>query len=208
MNILYWNIRGIGNNDSRLALADLCRLHNPSLVFIAEPMVEYDSVPAWFWRNIHVSNYCLNNRAPLIPNLWAAWGSDCVYTVIFVSSQCLVLEYICRDTKLYIAGIYASTSYLQRRTLWADLTRLQNSLMGPWIFMGDFNAILGAHEKRGRRLPPSLSCNDFTSWTNANLLLHLNTNGVQFTWNNGRLDSDSVFQRLDRAICNEAWTDF
>jgi len=80
--------------------------------------------------------------------------------------------------------------------------------MGPWIFLGDFNAILGAHEKRGRRLPPSLSCNDFMSWTNANLLLHLNTNGVQFTWNNGRLDSDSVFQRLDRAICNEAWTDF
>ena len=86
MNILYWNIRGIGNNDSRLALADLCRLHNPSLVFIAEPMVAYDSVPSWFWRNIHVSNYYLNNRAPLIPNMWAVWGSDFVYKVIFVFS--------------------------------------------------------------------------------------------------------------------------
>jgi len=36
----------------------------------------------------------------------------------------------------------------------------------------------------------------------------MNTNGVQFTWNNGRLDSDSVFLRLDRDICNQAWTDF
>lgn len=114
------------------------------------------------------------------------------------------MEYICRGTSLFIAGIYASTSYLLRRHLWADLTRLQNSYRGPWIFLGDFNAVLGAHEKRGRRLPPSLSCNDFISWTNANMLLHLNTSGVQFTWYNGRLDSDSVFLRLDRAICNEA----
>ena len=36
----------------------------------------------------------------------------------------------------------------------------------------------------------------------------MNTNGVQYTWNNGRLDSESVFQRLDCAICNEAWIDF
>ena len=30
---------------------------------------------------------------------------------------------------------------------------------------------------------------------------------MQYTWNNGRLDTDSVFLRLDRAICNEAWLD-
>jgi len=208
MNIIFWNIRGIGNNDSRLAYSDMCRLHTPSLVFIAEPMVSYASIPNWFSRNVGVHNYCLNNRDPLIPNLWAVWGSDSMYTVIFTSSQCLVLEHIYRGTKIYIAGIYANTSYLLRRHLWADLTRLQNSYVAPWIFLGDFNAVLGAHEKRGRRLPPSISCNDFLFWSNANLLLHLNTNGVQYTWNNGRLDSDSVFLRLDRSICNEAWTDF
>jgi len=37
----------------------------------------------------------LNNRGPLLPYLWAVWGSDFVYTVIFVSSQCLVLEGNC-----------------------------------------------------------------------------------------------------------------
>lgn len=142
-----------------------------------------------------------------IPNLWAVWGSDCTFTVVFASSQCLVLEHICRGTKVYIAGVYASTSYILRRQLWADLSSLQYTYRAPWIFLGDFNAVLGAHEKRGRLLPPSISCTNFLSWSNANLLLHLNTNGVQFTWNNGRLDSDSVFLRLDRAICNEAWTD-
>jgi len=119
-----------------------------------------------------------------------------------------VLEHVCKGSKVYIVGIYASISYLLQRQLWADLIMLHNSLAAPWIFVGDFNAVLGAHEKRGRHLPPSTSCNDFLSLTNANLLLHLNTNDVQFTWNNGRLDSDYVFLRLDHAICNEAWTDF
>jgi len=45
MNIIFWNIRGIGNNDSRIALSDMCRLNKPSLLFIAEPMVSHDSIP-------------------------------------------------------------------------------------------------------------------------------------------------------------------
>jgi len=48
----------------------------------------------------------------------------------------------------------------------------------------------------------------FLSWTNAHLLLHLDTIGALYTWYNGRLNSDIVALCLDRAICNEAWTDF
>ena len=178
------------------------------MLFIVEPMVSHDSIPIWFWRNINVTQFYVNKRELMLPNLWAVWGPDVTFTVIFASSQCLVLEHVCKGTRVYIVGVYASTSYILRRELWADLTLLQNNYFALWIFPGDFNVVLGAHETRGRRLPPSISCTDFLSWTNANLLLHLNTNGVQYTWNNGRLDSASVFFRLDRAICNDAWTDF
>jgi hypothetical protein len=136
MNIIFWNIRGIGNNDSRIALSDMCRLNRPSLIFIAEPMVTYNSIPNWYWRSINVTQYCVNIRDPLIPNLWAVWGADCIFSVIFASSQCLVLEHICNGTKVYIAGVYASTSYLLRRQLWADLTTPQNIYTAPWIFWG------------------------------------------------------------------------
>ena len=64
-----------------------------------------------------------------------------------------MLEHVYKGTKTYIAGVYASTSYILRSPLWADLTMLQNTFVAPWIFVGDFNAVLGAHEKRGRRLP-------------------------------------------------------
>jgi len=87
MKIIFWNIRGIGNNESRIALRDMYHSNTPSLVFIAEPMVMYDSIPNWFWNNIRVTKYCVNTREPLIPNLWAVWGSEVDFTVTFVEAK-------------------------------------------------------------------------------------------------------------------------
>jgi hypothetical protein len=101
-----------------------------------------------------------------LPNLWALWGNDVTATVIFVSDQCITLEVSCFQSTVYIAVVYASTYYIGHRNLWADLTHLQGCFQGPWLFIDDFNAILGAHEKRGRRPPPSLSCEEFLNWTN------------------------------------------
>jgi hypothetical protein len=71
MNLLYWNIRGIANFDSKIALCNLFLSHTPGIIFIAEPMVLFDDVPSWYWNSIGVSNYCLNVRENLQPNLWA-----------------------------------------------------------------------------------------------------------------------------------------
>jgi hypothetical protein len=208
MNILFWNVRGISNSDTRLALKNLFLSHKPSLIFVAEQMVNFAQIPAWYWPYIGVSKYCINNRGPLLPNLWALWGNELITTVIFVSDQCIALEISCYQSSVYIAAIYASTYYVKRRQLWADLTHLQGCFQGPWLYMGDFNAILGAHEKRGRRPPPPLSCEDFLNWTNANILNHLPTLGSFYTWTNGRFGNENVALRLDRAVCNEAWINF
>jgi len=208
MNFLYWNIRGIDNYDTHLALKKMYLSHNPILMFVVEPMINFNQVPAWCWPSIGVSKYCTNNRGPLMPNLWALWGNELLSTVIFVSDQCIALELSCFQSTVYIAAIYASNYYLTRRQLWADLTHLQGCFQGPWLFIGDFNAILGAHEKRGRRPPPTLSCEDFLNWSNANLLNHLPTSGSFFTWTNGRFGNENVALRLDRAVCNEAWINF
>jgi len=143
-----------------------------------------------------------------LPNLWAIWGNDLLATVIFVSDQCIALEISCYQSTVYIAAVYASTYYLRRRQLWADLTHLQGCFQGPWLFIGNFNAILGAHEMRDRRPPPSLSCKDLLNWINANILNHLPTLGSFFTWTNGRFSIENVALRLDRAVCNEDWINF
>jgi len=42
-----------------------------------------------------------------------------------------------------MAAIYVSTSYLRRKQLWKSLVNLQKEFDLPWIFIGDFNTILG-----------------------------------------------------------------
>jgi len=84
MNFLYWNVRGISNSDTRIALKNLYLSHKPMLIFIAEPMINFALVHSWFWPSIGVSKYCVNNRGPLLPNIWALWGSDLLATVVCV----------------------------------------------------------------------------------------------------------------------------
>lgn len=70
------------------------------------------------------------------------------------------------------------------------------------LLVGDFNAILGAHEKIGGKLPLNIACSDFQQWSTVNSLLHLDTNGVLYTWSNNRAGRAFIAQRLDRALCN------
>jgi len=109
---------------------------------------------------------------------------------------------------IYIAAIYASTFYINRRTLWSDLSTLIHAQPGPWMFIGDFNSIMGAHEKIGGRLPLHIACIDFSSWTSLHSLIHLDTSGAKYTWINKREGGAFITQRLDRTICNESWIDY
>lgn len=58
--------------------------------------------------------------------------------------------------------------------------------MAPWCSIRDFNAVLGAHEYRSKGSPSRLSCEDFYAWTDASHLIHIDTAGSYYTWQNGR----------------------
>lgn len=51
--------------------------------------------------------------------------------------------------ELFIFAVYASTSYIQRRTLWTELSSLQQNLHGPWCFISGFNALVPMRREEG-----------------------------------------------------------
>lgn len=95
-----------------------------------------------------------------------------------------------------------------RRDLWIELDDLQHNYKAPWCFIGYFNAILGAHEHRGKDLPSRISCEEFRSWSDLAEVIHVNTRRSFFTWSNGRHGSNFTEKRLNRTICNEDWISF
>lgn len=49
----------------------------------------------------------------------------------------------------FFTGLYASCEDSTRARQWSYLQNLQSHLGDRWIILGDFNAILHPHEKRG-----------------------------------------------------------
>jgi len=109
------------------------------MTFIAEPMIDVSQIPDWYWRSIGVFKFFVNDKGSALPNLWALWRNSSSPIVIFVSSQCIILELSLNNANVYVAAVYASTSYLTRRELWANLTLVIGRHPGPWLFLGDFN---------------------------------------------------------------------
>lgn len=74
-----------------------------------------------------------------------------------------------------------------------------------WTIIGNFNAVLGAREKRGGLHPNRLVCEKLLAFSNTCNLVHMNTRGAEFAWNNCRQGRRYTEVRLDRTVCNASW---
>ena len=185
-------------------LSQLINKHKPDFLFLAEPLVTFQSISAGYWHKLNLHNHVVNNTKN---TLWCLWSKKHTVNILLNNSQCIALSYMSDGSLIHIAAVYASTLYITRRKLWLDLTTLLQTHQGPWLLVGDFNSVLGAHERVGGRLPLHISCFEFLEWTNMNALIHMDTNGAKYTWTNRREGGAFMAQRLDRAICNESWFD-
>lgn len=59
------------------------------------------------------------------------------------------LEIQQNNLTLYLTTIYTNADYRRRRDLWASLDKLHDHYFDPWMFVGDFNAVLVVHDKKG-----------------------------------------------------------
>ena len=208
MKVLFWNICGIGNDDSRTELSNIYRLHHPDLVCIAEPMVTFNSISAAYWDSLNLSALTFNSRGTLAPNLWLLTSSACADPlVISISDQQVTVRCTFDHIPSQFTFVYASTSPIKRRDLWADFISLRPQTQVPWMAIGDFNAILGAHEQMGGGRPSQASCAEFSNMSDTCNFTHLNTSGAAFTWSNGWRSRGRTERRLDRSLCDISWFD-
>lgn len=202
MKMLYWNIRGIVNAPSRLALKRLIFKHKPDFVFVAEPWLDYSNFPITWFHRLGFKIISCNRRENLLPNLWCFCTFNYKPNVVDKDEQQVTFSFVQEENTYYMSAIYASTSYQKRKELWQKLTSLQTQFDAPWAFIGDFNVILGSHEHKGSFQPATAPMSDSENWTNLHNLLYFPTRGVEFTWDNRRNGRRQTKKRLDRTICN------
>lgn len=175
MNCLYWNIRGLANHASRLALKNLILANKPNFIFISEPWIHYDSFPTNWFYHLNYKPFAFNNRQDNNPNLWCFCLNHLNPTIISADNQQVFFTFVHNHQSFCISAIYASTNHLTRRHLWLNLQTIQTNLNMPWCAIGDFNSIVGSHEHRGACPPTRTPMNDFFDWSDTNNFIHLPT---------------------------------
>ncbi|XP_062091520.1 uncharacterized protein LOC133797556 [Humulus lupulus] len=103
-----------------------------------------------------------------------------------------------------ITVVYAANDMRGRERLWEDLENMAHGINGPWIVMGDFNAVLSPEDRfpyhgNGSELSSFQHCAETCRLTD------MKFSGNFFTWNNKQAGKDRVCAKLDRVLANENW---
>lgn len=60
MNILYWNCRGIDNDNTRRCLFHFCKRFSPKMVGLAKPMITISSLSQRFLNSLNMDVVAFN----------------------------------------------------------------------------------------------------------------------------------------------------
>jgi hypothetical protein len=207
MKSLYWNVRGLANPSSKLALKNLVLESKPDVCFVAEPWMNVNSLSQRWLNRMSLKLFAVNTRPNLLPNLWCLCNYNLNPTLLSADDQQISISVDLEGKTFGITAVYASNCYIKRRSLWNTISQIQTQHTFPWSCIGDFNTILGAHEYRGNCIPARIPMEDFQMWSDSHNLIHLPTHGSFFTWSNGRRGRNHTQKRLDRVVCNQDWID-
>ncbi|KAL8459386.1 hypothetical protein ACS0TY_036760 [Phlomoides rotata] len=99
-------------------------------------------------------------------------------------------------------GHTEACDYVGRRALWQYIADLHcNNL----CLIGDFNAVLGAHERHSSHAPNGVSCADFRRFIERKLLFEVEAVGAAFTWASRRSSIGLIASKLDRVLAHEGF---
>ncbi|PHT55880.1 hypothetical protein CQW23_04366 [Capsicum baccatum] len=103
-------------------------------------------------------------------------------------------------TSIGVQVVYGLHTVDSRKLLWGKLKQIESSQQGPWLAMGDYNAI---HKVEHRLIGSNVQeaeIKDFKSFLIENNMSVLRTMGREFCWTNGH-----TYTIIDWALENVSW---
>lgn len=198
MIYISWNICGLGNDQSRASLENLCITHKPDWLAISEPKILKEHLPRSFLKRLKLAFFTQNAREHSRPNIWVLCREQYVADSMIIRSS---EQYIAIKTSgITLAFVHAKNNYIRRRELWNDLSH--DLLDSHTCIMGDFNIVLGAHERSSGMLTHGLPVEEFQHFITQNDLIDVEAVGNKYTWAT-RHRNTFMAARLDRALVTQ-----
>ena len=136
------------------------------------------------------------------------WKTDVnVELVNFTTNHILVNVKEDDGFMCFLSGFYGWPDQAQHTKSWALLNHLKTLVDGPWLCIGDFNAIIHSSEKLSRRPCQMSQVELFREALDDCKLEDLGYHGYPYTWNNKRPGDANTKVRLERAVATREWRD-
>lgn len=104
-----------------------------------------------------------------------------------------------------LMAFYGHPERCKRRDSWNLLRRLHSQSSLPWCCIGDFNDLLGNHEKKEKNDHPIWCIRGFREVVSDCGLHDLPLEGYPFTWEKSKGTTDAVEEKLDHALVSASW---
>lgn len=206
MSIISWNCRGMAAPATIRELHELCKAHQPAMMFLMETRAQIGRVET-VKRRLKFNNVFVVNPRGLSGGLCLFWNDKVQVQVLSSSPNFIHTAVEFTDTKdgFDCSFIYGNPVFQQRRGLWSNLLRFQTDKDRQWLCMGDFNEILAQHEKNGICPYHPQRAELFRDFMNISGLMEMELQGCSFTWMSNPRNGVIVKEKLDRVLANWPW---
>ncbi|KAL0400084.1 UNVERIFIED_CONTAM: hypothetical protein Sradi_2351700 [Sesamum radiatum] len=149
MKLFLWNCQGLSSPWTVRSLSKLVKLHRPGLVFLSETKCKSRRGDR-FKEKLNYHGFGVDSLGKG-GGLYLLWRKD-----VEVWLQSFSINHIDVTVKSEecperwrFTSFYGNSAIAKRKHSWNLLRRLARASVRPWLCGGDFNEILGSHEKQG-----------------------------------------------------------
>ena len=149
-SILTWNVRGLNKLSKQQEVRKFISTHNVKLFSLLETRVKIPKMGILYLnvcdRWCFTTNSSVTNRGRIV----VAWRAE-VFTldVLLVTAQLIHcrVDPVGPHSWCLCTFVYGYNEKSAREVLWKELGGIKSD--DPWLFMGDFNAVLNLDERIG-----------------------------------------------------------
>ncbi|XP_073291149.1 uncharacterized protein [Primulina huaijiensis] len=204
MKIACWNVRGFNKPLKQSNAQGLIKKHNLSILGLLEVKVKACLVDRMMATNFpgmsFIHNFLLSDKSRVL----LMWNNSVVNVdLLEMTDQVnhVNVVFLHSNRVFVISFVYGLNSVVERRPLWDFLMGCGDSVVLPWMVLGDFNCVRFPHEKMGGLLIRPRDIVDLGRCISHLELSDVNHVGCFFTWSTLAISS-----KLDRVMDNHHWT--
>ncbi|XP_019256828.1 PREDICTED: uncharacterized protein LOC109235244 [Nicotiana attenuata] len=195
--------RVLGKITCSQEVKEFVRINNKAIIAIVEHRVKELKAIAIIRKIAPRQEWVSNAKTGNKGRIWIMWDPR-IYIFDpkemdeqFIHGQVRVKS---RPVNFGFTAVYGLHTIKDRKPLWDKLRQINSIQQGPWLVMGDFNAVLHITDRQHGSEVQDMEMKDFKEYMMDTGMNELPSVGRDYTWTNNH-----TYSRIDKGLVNTEW---